>query len=292
MSTVSHARKNEEVAMLGNLMMKGAVGALTLALSVAATASAGTLDEIKKRGEMVIGMEVAYVPYEFFKDGEVMGYDVDIARQFAEKLGVKVKFVDTEWNGIIPALLAKKFDAIISGMTITKERTEKVNFTMPYAEATNVVLVRADDDTIKSAEDIAGKRVGAQLASAGDKVATEFQEALKAKGKPGFTDYKLYDHYPEAYVDLTNKRIDAVVNSLSTLAVVIKEQPGKYKYVSGIQSIKAYFGMAFRKDDTDFVAFVNEQLGGMKKSGELAKLQEKWFGSTMETPDTIPEVLP
>jgi len=104
---------------------------------------------------MVVGMEVAYVPYEFFKDGEVMGYDVDLTRKFAEKLGVKVTFVDTEWAGIIPALLAKKFDVIISGMTITAERAQKVNFSMPYAEATSVVLARADDDSIKTAEDMA-----------------------------------------------------------------------------------------------------------------------------------------
>jgi len=255
-------------------------------------AHAGALDDIKKRGEMVIGMEVAYVPYEFFKDGQIIGYDVDIANKFCEKLGVKAKLVDTEWNGILPALLAKKFDTILSGMTITKERAEKLNFSMPYAEATNVILIRDSDASIKAAEDIAGKRVGAQLSSAGDKVAKQFEEALKSKGKPGYSDYKLYDHYPEAYVDLTNNRIDAVVNSLSTLAVMMKEQPGKYRTVGGIQDLKAYFGMAFRKEDTDFLQFVNEQFAELKKSGELAKLQIKWFGSTMETPDQVPANLP
>ncbi len=258
----------------------------------ARVASADILDDIKKKGEMVVGMEVAYVPYEFFKDGEVMGYDVDLTRKFAEKLGVKVKFVDTEWAGIIPALLANKFDVIISGMTITAERAQKVNFSMPYAEATSVVLARADDDSIKTAEDLAGKRVGAQLGSAADKVAKKFEDAIKAKGKPGYSDYKLYDHYPEAYVDLTNKRIDGVVNALSSLQIVIKETPGKYKTVTGVQDIKAYFGMAFRLDDKKMVAFVNEQLGEMKKNGELDKLQIKWFGSTTETPNEVPKELP
>ena len=258
----------------------------------ARVASADILDDIKKKGEMVVGMEVAYVPYEFFKDGEVMGYDVDLTRRFADKLGVKVKFVDTEWAGIIPALLANKFDVIISGMTITAERAQKVNFSMPYAEATSVVLARADDDSIKTAEDLAGKRVGAQLGSAADKVAKKFEDAIKAKGKPGYSDYKLYDHYPEAYVDLTNKRIDGVVNALSSLQIVIKETPGKYKTVTGVQDIKAYFGMAFRLDDKKMVAFVNEQLGEMKKNGELDKLQIKWFGSTTETPNEVPKELP
>jgi polar amino acid transport system substrate-binding protein len=264
----------------------------TAVVAMLSSARAGALDDIKKRGEMIVGMEVAYVPYEFFKDGQIVGYDVDIANKFAEKLGVKAKFVDTEWNGILPALIAKKFDTILSGMTITKERAEKLNFSMPYAEATNVILIRDNDTTIKTAEDIAGKRVGAQISSAGDKVAKQFEEALKAKGKPAYSDYKLYDHYPEAYVDLTNNRIDAVVNSLSTLAVVMKEQPGKYRTVGGIQDLKAYFGMAFRKDDADFLKFVNEQFAELKKSGELAKLQIKWFGSTMDTPDEVPANLP
>ncbi len=272
-------------------LWKAGLCALGIVFS-ARVASADVMDDIKKRGEMVIGMEVAYVPYEFFKDGEVMGYDVDIARKFAEKLGVKVKFVDTEWNGIIPALLTKKFDAIISGMTITAERAQKVGFSMPYGEATNVLLVRLNDDSIKSAEDIAGKRAGTQLASAGDKVAKQFEESLKAKGKPGYSDYKLYDHFPEAYLDLSNNRIDAVISSLSTLQIVMRDAPGKYKTVTGIQALKAYFGMAFRLDDKKMLAFVNEQLGEMKKSGELDKLQVKWFGGTVETPNEVPKELP
>ncbi len=272
-------------------LLTAGVGALALTVATSAV-RADILDDIKKKGEMVVGMEVAYVPYEFFKDGEVMGYDVDLTRKFAEKLGVKVTFVDTEWAGIIPALLAKKFDVIISGMTITAERAQKVNFSMPYAEATSVVLARANDDSIKTAEDMAGKRMGAQLGSAADKVAKQFEATLMAKGKPGYTDYKLYDHYPEAYVDLTNKRLDGVVNALSSLQIVIKEAPGKYKTVTGVQAIKAYFGMAFRLEDKQMLAFVNEQLGAMKKNGELDKLQIKWFGSTTETPNEVPKELP
>ena len=119
-----------------------------------------------------------------------------------------------------------------------------------------------------------------------------FEAKLKDKGKPGYADVKQYEHYPEAYQDLLNKRIDAVVNSKSTMLVVMKDAPGKFKMIGGVSDITAYFGMAFRKEDAAFHAFVNEQLGAMKKDGTLAKLQEKWFGSTMDTPDAVPEVLP
>ncbi|MEJ0017858.1 MAG: transporter substrate-binding domain-containing protein [Acetobacteraceae bacterium] len=80
---------------------------------------------MKKRGTLIVGMEVAYVPYEFFKDGKIIGYDPDIIEYMVGKLGVKAQLVDTAWNGIIPALYAKKFDVIISAMTITKERPRR-----------------------------------------------------------------------------------------------------------------------------------------------------------------------
>src|SRR5260221_14065116 len=118
--------------MKASALWKAGLSAVSVLVS-ASVASADILDDIKKKGEMVVGMEVAYVPYEFFKDGEVMGYDVDLTRRFADKLGVKGKFVDTEWAGIIPALLASKFDVIISGMTIPPERGQQVNCSMHYA---------------------------------------------------------------------------------------------------------------------------------------------------------------
>ena len=254
--------------------------------------AADTLAEVKKRGTLIVGMEAAYVPYEFFKDGKIIGYDPDIIDVWASKLGAKPQLVDTAWNGIIPALYANKFDVIVSAMTITKERAEKVLFSMPYADASNVILLRANEDKIKTADDLSGKIVGVQIGSAAAGIIKTFEAKLKAAGKPGYADIKQYEHYPEAYQDLLNKRIDAVVNSKSTMLVVMKDAPGKFKMIGGVSDITAYFGMAFRKEDVAFQSFVNEQLAGMKKDGTLSKLQEKWFGSTMETPDAVPAVLP
>jgi polar amino acid transport system substrate-binding protein len=273
-------------------VLTGAASATLLSLPAIRSARADTLDEVKKRGTLVVGMEAAYVPYEFFKDGKIIGYDPDIIDTFCPKLGVKAQLVDTAWNGIIPALYAKKFDVIISAMTITKERAEKVLFSMPYADASNVILLRANEDKIKTADDLSGKVVGVQIGSAAAEIIKTFEAKLKAAGKPGYADVKQYEHYPEAYQDLLNKRVDAVVNSKSTMLVVMKDAPGKFKMIGGVSDITAYFGMAFRKEDVAFQSFVNDQLAGMKKDGSLAKLQEKWFGSTMETPNTVPAVLP
>jgi polar amino acid transport system substrate-binding protein len=280
-----------ESFMRARTLMAAAL-ALLLTPLISHWATADTLDDIKKRGEMVIGLEAAYVPYESIQDGKIVGFDCDLGQHLADKLGVKAKFVDTEWSGIIPALYTKKFDAILSGMTITADRAQKVLFSQPYAEASNMVLARANDDTVKTAADLSGKKVGAQLGSAGAQVAQKYGDALKAQGKAGFTDIKLYEHYPEAYADLMTKRLDGVVNSMSTLMVVMQQQPGLYKQVGGIQDIKAWVGMAFRKDDTALLKFVDDEISAMKKSGELTALQKKWFSATFETPDKVPDTLP
>jgi polar amino acid transport system substrate-binding protein len=91
---------------------------------------------------------------------------------------------------------------------------------------------------------------------------------------------------------LLNKRVDAVVNSKSTMLVVMHDAPGKFKMISGITDITAYFGMAFRKEDAALRDFVNTQLAALKADGTLSKLQEKWFGTAMETPNTVPDLLP
>lgn len=267
-------------------------GAGLLTLPAIRSAQADTLDKIKKAGTLTVGTEAAYVPYEYVKDGKIIGYDIDVADQVVPRINVKAQFIDTAWNGIIPALYAGKFDCIISGMTMTKERAEKVLFTQPYADASLMTLVRADETRIKGPDDLSGKVVGVQLGSAAAGIIKDFEVKLKAGGKPGYADVKQYEHYPEAYQDLLNKRTDAVINSRSTLLVLMRDAPGKFKMLPGVSDIPAYYGMAFRKEDVALRDVFNDGLTAMKKDGSLAKLQEKWFGSTMDTPDTIPAVLP
>jgi polar amino acid transport system substrate-binding protein len=273
-------------------LMLGAGAAAMVGLSGVSAARADALADAKKRGTLIIGMEAAYVPYEYFQNGKIIGYDCDIAAVLCDKLGVKPQFVDTAWAGIIPALYAGKFDCIISGMTITAARAQKVLFSMPYADASNAVLVRANDSAITNASDLSGKTVGVQLGSAAAVIIQTYAAQLKAEGKPGYAGVKQYDHYPEAYEDLVNKRTDGVVNSISSLMVVMRDAPGQFKIVPGISTIKAYFGMAFREQDGALRDFANTVLAGMKSDGSLDALQKKWFGGTMATPNTIPTVLP
>jgi polar amino acid transport system substrate-binding protein len=278
--------------MLRRSLLVGSAAVAGLNLLSLGAVRADTLEEVKKRGTLSIGTEAAYVPYEFVKDGNIIGYDPDIIDIIVKNLGVKADIIDTAWAGIIPSLYANKFDCIISAMTMTKERAEKVLFSMPYAEATNVILLRADEDRIKTADDLSGKVIGVQLGSAAAGIIKVFEAKLKDAGRPGFAEVKQYEHYPEAYQDLINKRVDAVVNSKSTMLVVMHDAPGKFKMIGGITDITAYFGMAFRKEDAPLRDFVNTQLAALKADGTLGKLQEKWFGAAMETPNTVPDILP
>lgn len=275
--------------------MKKTLSALILAVSSllhGTAATADTLDDIKSRGELVVGMEVAYKPFEFFQDGQVVGFDVDVAKHVADALGVKLKTVDAAWAGILPALLEKKFDVVLSGMTITGDRMKKVSFSQPVAVGSVVFLVRKNDDKITKAEDVSGKIVATQLGSIGDRVAKQFQAKLTAAGKPGYSSFKLYDAFPEAYLELGTGRVDAVAGALPVLQSVVAERPGRYKIVSGIQDIEAYLGMAVRKEDESLLKFVNEQIQVLKRSGKLAQLQLKWFGGSQSVPDAIPANLP
>src|SRR3984885_15726550 len=103
--------------MLRRTVLTAAGSAALLGITGTRAARADTLDEVKKRGTLVVGTEAAYVPYEFFKDGKIVGYDPDIADLMVPKIGAKAQFIDTAWSGIIPALYAKKFDCIISATT-------------------------------------------------------------------------------------------------------------------------------------------------------------------------------
>ena len=273
-------------------LLAGAGAAGVLSLPAIRSARADAMADAKKRGVLEIGTEAAYVPYEFFKDGKIVGYDPDIMALICPKMGVKPHFIDTDWAGIIPSLYAGKFDCIVSAMTITAPRAEKVLFSMPYADASNVILLRASETRIKTADDLSAKIIGVQLGSAAAGIIKTFEAKLKTNGLPGYASVKEYAHYPEAYQDLINGRVDAVVNSKSTMMVVMRDAPGKFKMIGGVSDITAYFGMAFRKEDGALRDFVNTQLAAMKQDGTLSKLQMKWFGGTMETPNTVPAVLP
>ncbi len=247
-----------------------------------------TLEGLKKTGEMRIGVEVAYPPFVFRDKGAIVGYDVDLAAVFCKTLGVKPNFIDTQWSGVIPSLYAGRFDIIMASMTITKERVQRVAFSIPYAEASQALLVRQEDkDKIKAIEDMSDRILGIKLGSPGEVLHKRIAERLvQARGK-GFKDVKTYDDHPAAYLALAQGTVDGVLNTLPTLAQVLKDRPGRYVIVRGVGQ-EAFAGIAARKEDPEIIAFLDKELARLKQTEELYGLQERWFGLRMKLPDRVP----
>jgi len=253
-----------------------------------ALAQGVTLAQIKARGELQIGCEAAYVPFTYRDAGKIVGYDVELADLFCKTLGVKPNFIDTAWAGVIPSLYAKKFDVIMSSMSYTKERLERVAFTIPYAEASQAMLVRAGDaGKIKGVTDLNGRSIAVKLGSPGQILQERIAGNLKSAGGAGFKEVRVFDDHPSAYVALAQNRVDAVLNTVPTLAMVLKDAPGKYALVKGIGADN-WAGIAARKEDAEIVSFLNTELARLKADGTIYKLQEKWFGFRMTLADKIP----
>jgi polar amino acid transport system substrate-binding protein len=267
------------------LASAGAAGAL---LPGPVLSQSVTLAQVKAAGELKIGCEAAYVPFTFRDAGKIVGYDVELAELFCKTLGVKANFIDTAWSGVIPSLYAKKFDVIMSSMSYTKERLERVAFSIPYAEASQAMLIRAvDTGAIKAASDLNGRVLAVKLGSPGQVLQEKMLAALKSAGGAGFKELKVFDDHPSAYVALAQNRVDAVLNTIPTLAMVLKDAPGKYAIVKGIGADN-WAGIAARKEDPEIVSFLNGELARLKSDGTLYKLQEKWFGFRMTLADKIP----
>ena len=137
-------------------LLAACVAVLVLFSITLSVASADTLEEILKRGSLRVGMEPGYMPFELTNQkGEIIGFDVDVAKRMAKAMGVKLELVSTAWDGIIPALLTKKFDILMSGMTLTQERNLKINFAQPYIVIGQTILLRKElAGQVKSYKDL------------------------------------------------------------------------------------------------------------------------------------------
>ncbi len=240
-----------------------------------------TLAEIKKRGVVNVFVEAQYRPYEFRdQSGQIVGLDIDLARKmFEDGLGIKCTFTDLDLAGVLGALLTRKTDLVISGITITQDRAKRFGLSIPYSEAGAAILLRADDTRLSGPDDLSGKVVGTQIGSSSQKTAEAFEAQLKAQGKPGYAELKTYERYPTAYQDLLSKRLDAVVQGRPPLKVLIKERPNLFKILAGLGP-KAYYGAVVRKGDTALLEYVNGQIRKFKQDGTLKALQERWLGES------------
>jgi polar amino acid transport system substrate-binding protein len=257
---------------------------LALLGSGSAAVHADSLQKILESKKIKVGTEAAMPPFEFVQEGKIVGYGKDILDHIVKSEKLELEQTNLPWQGILPALTAGRFDLVATSVTISPERAQKFAFTLPIAESTYFAIKRKGDSRFKTPDDLSGKVIGAQLGSASEATGKAFDAKLKASGKPGLKDLKLYISYQEVYLGLANGELDAAIHSLPSLTVLMKERPGLFELVGPVRD-KTYYSWLTRPEDTKLRDFVNKKLKEMQESGLLGKLQEKWFGFRMELPE-------
>ena len=242
-----------------------------------------TLEKIKRTGKVTVGTEAAFPPFEFVEDGKIVGYGKDILDYIVADMKVELNQLDLPWQGILPGVLAGKFDFVATSVSIRAERAIKYAFTVPIAEGTNWVMKRSGDASINSPDDLSGKVVCTQLASGSEKATKEWEEDMKSRGLEGFKELKLFTAHPEATLALANGTCDAQTQTVPNLAVVAKKQKGVFKLVGPITG-KTYMAWVTRPEDTDLRDYISSKILEMRDKGLIDKIQDKWFGFRMPIP--------
>ena len=246
---------------------------LTLAISAGAV-------QAKDWKVVRIGVEGAYPPFSYVTpDGKLEGFDIDIARALVAAMGAEVKLIPQDWDGIIPALLARKYDAIIASMSITEERKKKVAFTDKYYNTPGKFVCKKG--TMKEftraevAQATKGKSVAVQRATIHDRFVTE-------QGGEG-VKVKRYGTQDDAYLDLVAGRVDMLLaDSVAIDDGFLKKPEGQgFQFIGPDLSEVEYFGegagIAIRKQDTDLVEMFNKAIQQIRQDGTYKKIQDKYF---------------
>ncbi|RVB76386.1 MULTISPECIES: ABC transporter substrate-binding protein [unclassified Mesorhizobium] len=223
--------------------------------------------------KLKIATEGAYPPFNTITaDGKLVGFDIDIAEALCAQMKVECELVTQDWDGMIPALQARKFDAIVASMSITEERKKQVSFTNKYY-TTPLSLVALKDSDIASTEPaaLAGKTVGAQAST------TQADYAQDVYGKAG-AEAKLYPTQEEAVADLMNGRLDAVLSDKFVLMDWMKKSSdGCCKMVGDVKGTETEAGIAVRQEDNALREKLNAAIDAIVADGTYKKIQAKYF---------------
>ncbi|WP_079479179.1 amino acid ABC transporter substrate-binding protein [Halobacillus salinus] len=275
--------------------MKKVLGALLFGVLIVVLAACGTADEdtnqeetngdggsseeaqslydqVMDKGVLTIGTEGTYAPYTFHNDAdELTGYDVEVAREIAKRMGVEAEFKETKWDSMFAGLNTKRFDMIANQVGIRPDREEKYDFSKPYTYTT-AVLVAPKGGDVQTFEDLEGAKAAQSLTSNyGDIARDHGAEIVSVEG------------FNPAMQLLSNGRADATVNDrLSVLDFLKQREDAKVEIVDR-QEDAAETAMMFRQDNPELIEAVNEALAAMLEDGTLKEISEKWFGEDVST---------
>ncbi|MDR1745181.1 MAG: basic amino acid ABC transporter substrate-binding protein [Planctomycetota bacterium] len=235
---------------------------LTAAFVFAAALSANA-------GQVVVGTNAEFPPFELTDDNNaIIGYDIDIITAVGKAAGFEVVMQNQAFDTLIESLESGKIDAVISGMTITDARREKIDFSNPYYNAAQVIVVQGGVDGYTRIGDIKGKKIGVQLGTTGAGMAEE----VMGKDNP---DLKQFRKYNEVFTDLRLGRIDAVVVDLPVANAYLRNIPGLK--ISSPPMSEEQYGIGVRKGNADLLKQINDGLAAIRANGEFDKITEKWF---------------
>lgn len=223
--------------------------------------------------KIVVGLDDNFPPMGFRDDkNNIVGFDVDMAKEAAKRLGMEVEFKPIDWNSKEAELSSKRVDMLWNGLTITEKRKENILFTKPYMENRQIIVVAANS-TIKGKKDLAGKVVGAQDGSSSIEAIEKDAVTLKS-----FKELKKYADNVAALMDLKAGRLDAVVVDEIVGRYYISKKADDYTILSDNFGTEEY-GVGLRKDNKELLDKLQKVLDEMKKDGTSAKISQKWFGA-------------
>ncbi len=229
------------------------------------------LAKVKDSGELLVGTEGTYAPFTFHDEsGKLTGFDVEIAEEIASRLGVKTKFMETQWDAMFPGLDSERFDMIANQVGIKPERQEKYDFSDPYISSSAVLVTPADNNDVKSFEDIKGLKAAQSLTS-------NYGEMAKSYG----AELVGIDGFIQAIELLNSNRVDVTINDKLTVLDFQKQKPEANIKVVAEADDAAQSGLMFRKGSETLVEAVNEALNEMIEDGTYHEISEKWFGENV-----------
>jgi len=230
------------------------------------SADSGKVSEIKKKGELVVGTDATYPPMESLdQEGNVVGMDIDIAREAALDMGVKAVFRNIAWDQLFDAVKNGEVDMAISAITITKERTETLGFSDPYFNAGQVIVSTEDKKGLfRGPEDLKDYKVGVQTGT------TSEQEAQKYSSK-----VKAYENYELAKEGLLLGQIDAIVIDYPAAVGMVAQEPRLH--LAGEIFTQEFYGIAGQKDQPDLFLQLNKTIRRLKREGGLSQIEQKWL---------------
>ena len=227
-------------------------------------ANASTL----KPGVLIVATEGTYAPFSYYNDkNELVGYDVDIARDVAKKLNLKIDFLAAPWDAMLAAFDAGKADVVFNQVSITDERKKKYEFSEPYTVTYGAIIVKKDNDSIKSFNDLKGKKNADSATSNWTKVAASY-------GAQNVT----VDSFAKSMELLIAGRVDTVIRTNVVFYDFLKERPNAPVKIAATGTDKDYAGVAIQKGNTELKEQINNALDELSKEGRLKEISLKYFG--------------